>query len=90
MPGMPPRSRLRALGRSALRRVPGRARARVLGAVGSRMGFAGSEIDLLARGLVSSGYLDGLKARVLLSLTLARGADIEAVQATFEEVNEFR
>ena len=53
-------------------------------------GFAGSEIDLLARGLVSSGYLDGLKARVLLSLTLARGADIEAVQAMFKEVNEFR
>jgi CDP-glycerol glycerophosphotransferase (TagB/SpsB family) len=48
MPGMPPRSRLRELGRAALGRMPGRARARVLGAVGGRMGLEGSEIGLVS------------------------------------------
>jgi L-asparaginase len=33
--------------------------------------YAGSEIDLLARGVIPAGALDGLKARVLLSLCLA-------------------
>ena len=41
---MPPRSRLRELARSALGRVPGPVRARVLGTLGSRVGLAGSEI----------------------------------------------
>ncbi len=36
-------------------------------------GFPGSEIDLLRRGLVRAGWLDGLKARVLLTLLLRRG-----------------
>ncbi len=36
-------------------------------------GYAGSERDLLARGLVPAGPLDGLKARVLLSLLIASG-----------------
>ncbi|MDE3138782.1 MAG: asparaginase [Acidobacteriota bacterium] len=35
-------------------------------------GFAGSEMDLLARGLVAGGALDGRKARVALALALAR------------------
>ena len=48
MPGMPPRSRLRELGRAALGRVPGPVRARVLGAVGGRMGLEGSEIGLVS------------------------------------------
>ena len=34
-------------------------------------GYPGAEIDLLRRGLVSSGALDGLKARVALTLALA-------------------
>lgn len=49
-------------------------------------GFPGSERDLLTRGLVPAGFLDGLKARVLLTVLLATGADIPAVRATFDEV----
>jgi L-asparaginase len=49
-------------------------------------GFAGSERDLLSRGLLCAGYLDGLKARVMLSLWLASGADTESIRAQFEKV----
>jgi L-asparaginase len=39
-------------------------------------GYPGAEIDLIKRGVVPSGYLSGLKARLLLGLVLrsARGA----------------
>lgn len=50
-------------------------------------GFPGSERDLLSRGLIPAGFLDGLKARVLLSLLLAAGADLAAVRAAFAQVN---
>ncbi len=36
-------------------------------------GFEGGEIDLLRRGLVRAGWLDAIKARVLLMLLLRRG-----------------
>lgn len=36
-------------------------------------GYAGAEIDLQRRGLVRAGWLDGIKARVLLTLLLRRG-----------------
>lgn len=36
-------------------------------------GFKGSEMDLLRRGLIRAGWLDGLKAKALLTLLLRRG-----------------
>lgn len=48
-------------------------------------GFKGSETDLLARGLISAGWLDPLKARILLALHLRCGSDIGAIRAAFAE-----
>ena len=45
--------------------------------------FKGSEIDLLARGLIGAGWLDGLKARLLLMLLLMAGADDAAIRKCF-------
>ena len=46
-------------------------------------GFAGSETDLLGRGCIPAGLLDGLKSRILLSLLLASGAGEEEIRAAF-------
>lgn len=46
-------------------------------------GFPGGEIDLLNRGLISAGALDGLKARLLLALMLTRGAGRDEIAQTF-------
>ncbi len=45
--------------------------------------YPGSEIDLLARGLIPAGVLDGLKARVLLALCLAAGCSHEEIASAF-------
>ena len=45
--------------------------------------FKGSEIDLLTRGLISAGWLDGLKARLLLTLLMMTGADDAAIRESF-------
>jgi L-asparaginase len=50
-------------------------------------GFSGSERDLLAKGLISAGFLDGLKARIYLSLLLAGGSDIDGVRKAFQVLN---
>jgi len=47
-------------------------------------GFAGSEIDLIGRGLIPSGHLDGLKAKVLLSLLLITGAGDADIRRAFD------
>jgi L-asparaginase len=47
-------------------------------------GFPGSETDLLERGLISAGMLDGPKSRLFLSLLLRSGAVKEEVVGAFD------
>ncbi len=47
-------------------------------------GFPGSETDLLSRGLIAAGPLDGRKARLLLSLLLRSGAKKDEISRTFD------
>jgi L-asparaginase len=46
-------------------------------------GWVGSEIDLTSRDVISAGFLDPPKARLLLHLLLSRGATRADVVATF-------
>jgi L-asparaginase len=49
-------------------------------------GFAGSETDLISRGVIYAGSLDGPKARLLLTLLLARGAGRDEIRQAFAEI----
>lgn len=46
-------------------------------------GFAGSEIDLIRRGLIPSGILDGLKAKNMLTLLVMSGASQAEIAVAF-------
>jgi len=56
----------------------------------STYGFAGSETDLLERGLIGAGPLDGLKARLFLTLLLRSGATREEIKASFDSFLDLR
>ena len=47
--------------------------------------YAGGEMDLVRRKLIPSGYLDAAKARILLTLLLADGADRAGVAQAFAD-----
>lgn len=49
-------------------------------------GYAGGEIDLLSRGLISANALDGPKARILLTLLLGEGADRGRIAEVFGSI----
>lgn len=53
------------------------------------MGYPGAEVELLKLGLISSGVLDGRKARILLMLLLMSGATKKEMGEAFDIYSKF-
>lgn len=53
----------------------------------STYNFKGSETDLISRGLIPAGWLDGIKARLLLILLLRSGASRTQIENVFKDWN---
>lgn len=51
----------------------------------SSYAFPGSEMDLVKRGVIASGYLSSLKARLLLSILLRSGTDRHNIMEMFRQ-----
>ena len=49
-------------------------------------GFAGSETDLMSKGVIFAGALDGPKARILLILLHMNGASRDDIAKAFAEI----
>ena len=53
----------------------------------STYNFPGAETDLISRGLIPAGWLNGIKARLLLMLLLRSGANRSQIEDVFEDWN---
>lgn len=47
-------------------------------------GYPGSEISLLSKGLISAGFLDGRRSRILLTLLLMSDCNLEEIKDAFK------
>ncbi|MBT4428226.1 MAG: asparaginase [Rhodospirillaceae bacterium] len=84
--GHVPKAMVAALGRAA-ERIPVvfASRTRHGETMQATYNFPGAETDLLARGLIPAGWLDGIKSRLLLMLLLRAGAGTEDIRQTFDD-----
>lgn len=83
--GHVPKAMVEALGQAA-RRIPVvfASRTRHGDTMQTTYDFPGAETDLLARGLIPAGWLDGIKSRLLLTLLLRAGAGDEEIRQAFD------
>ncbi len=83
--GHVPKAMVEALGQAA-QRIPVvyASRTRHGDTMQATYDFPGAETDLLARGLIPAGWLDGIKSRLLLLLLLRAGAGDEEIRQAFD------